>query len=236
MMHRGVILLQMVIAAALSDAVRADESALIRLADDGRSLQTAVRMYTHPARVSLALVGTVHVASAEYFARVQAMLPAFDSVLVEGIRRPSGTPVTVSHDYAPSLGLVQQTLSLSLSAPNVILADLDAAAYDRVRSQAVALPLMTPPARRALSDGLMTLATDAQALAAVQKAYAIRERDAVVINTLRQRLARGDSSIALLYGVAHGPDLHERLLKLGFTVQSTQWIDAFQVDAALNFE
>lgn len=231
MTPRTAILLPFLLCLVFSPRSRAGEDGFVRLTGDRNVLQTAIRTYAHPARVSLTLVGTVHIGSAEYFSQIQSNLAGFDSVLIEGIRRASNATRIASHDYAPTLGLVQQTNVLRLNGPNIIGADMDAAAFDRLHAQSNPdSPAASPPVSRAeLADGLNRLATDPQTLDATVRAYAIRERNEIVIQSLRYRLARGDSSIALVYGVAHGPDLHERLLKLGFTVQSAWWVDAFDL-------
>jgi len=55
-------------------------------------------------------------------------------------------------------------------------------------------------------------------------------RNARVIEVLRGQLDAGSRRIGIFYGVAHMPDLEERLLKdLGLSYEKTTWIDAWQL-------
>lgn len=238
MTSRKTIALALLLSLLTARALFACESAgaFIGSGDNGRAIRTAVRTYTHPGRVSVTLVSTVHVGSADYFAairdRLHGSVEPFDSVLVEGVARSVGEARAVSHAYAPTLGLIEQSAGLRLAGPNVLRVDLDGTTFDRLcRSAGVQTPVTPPPAsRRELADGLLKLADDPAVLAITERAYLVRERNDAAIQTLRHRMARGDRSIALVYGAAHGPDLHRRLIALGFVPQSTTWLTAFAVD------
>jgi len=55
-------------------------------------------------------------------------------------------------------------------------------------------------------------------------------RNERVIEVLRGQLDAGSRRIGIFYGVAHMPDLEERLLKdLGLSYEKTTWIDAWQL-------
>ena len=55
-------------------------------------------------------------------------------------------------------------------------------------------------------------------------------RNEKAIAVLRSRMDAGDRRIGIFYGVAHMPDLEERLLdEVGLTYETTTWVDAWQL-------
>jgi hypothetical protein len=58
----------------------------------------------------------------------------------------------------------------------------------------------------------------------------IGARNQRAIDVLRDRLKAGNRRIAIFYGVAHMPDMAQRLTEqLGFVYQDTSWIDAWEL-------
>lgn len=58
----------------------------------------------------------------------------------------------------------------------------------------------------------------------------IGARNQRAIDVLKREIAAGATRIGIFYGVAHMPDLEERLLdQLGLQWQSTDWVDAWQL-------
>lgn len=186
---------------------------------DRAALQTRVTTYTHPAGVRVTLIATVHVGEKSYYDAIRDTLSGADAVLHEGARVRSGG---VAFDFARALGLEKQTAQLRLAGERFIRADADEL---DVRGVAAA-----PTSRRALADGLLSLERDPSVASATNAAYAIVDRNAIALQALRHRLARGDQHIILLYGAAHAPDLDKRLHdELGFRITQTSWISAFRI-------
>lgn len=57
----------------------------------------------------------------------------------------------------------------------------------------------------------------------------IRERNQVAVQVLQRELAKGRRSLAIFYGAAHLPDLHKRLIALGFEPTGQDWLVAWQL-------
>lgn len=65
----------------------------------------------------------------------------------------------------------------------------------------------------------------------------IGARNQRAIDVLQERLAAGDKRIAVFYGVAHMPDMEERLLEqLGLEYLDTTWVDAWRLDSPVDIE
>lgn len=65
----------------------------------------------------------------------------------------------------------------------------------------------------------------------------IGARNQRAIDTLQERLTAGDKHIAIFYGVAHMPDMEDRLLEqLGFEYLDTAWVDAWRLDGRVDIE
>ena len=61
----------------------------------------------------------------------------------------------------------------------------------------------------------------------------VADRNARAIAVLEDRIRAGDRRIAIFYGVAHLPDLAQRLTSdFDLTHQGTDWIDAWDLRAA----
>jgi hypothetical protein len=59
----------------------------------------------------------------------------------------------------------------------------------------------------------------------------IGARNQRAIDVLKNRLESGDKRIAIFYGVAHMPDMEERLLQqLDLVYLDTTWLDAWRLD------
>ena len=59
----------------------------------------------------------------------------------------------------------------------------------------------------------------------------VTERNKVVMEKLKNVLAKGGASHAIFYGSGHMPDLEERLLDAGFQKTDTIWLDAWNIPA-----
>lgn len=57
----------------------------------------------------------------------------------------------------------------------------------------------------------------------------IGDRNAAAIQVLQRELASSHKRLAIFYGAAHLPDLHHRLIALGFTRQSEAWLTAWRI-------
>lgn len=65
----------------------------------------------------------------------------------------------------------------------------------------------------------------------------IGARNQRAIDVLKERLAAGDKKIAIFYGVAHMPDMEERLIEqLDLVYLDTAWIDAWRLDTRVDVE
>ena len=143
---------------------------------------------------------------------------------------------------ANTFGLRQQVSTLKLP-PTAEQADLSAEAFDAARStisasagaaavaSAIDHPSPAPTTRALFFAGVASIETDPRVLHASERAYAIRERNASVMDSLRAALARNEMNIALVYGAAHGSDLNRRLRALGFVCTKIEWINACEDNA-----
>lgn len=65
----------------------------------------------------------------------------------------------------------------------------------------------------------------------------IGARNQRAIDVLKERLAAGDKRIAIFYGVAHMPDMEERLYEqLDLIYLDTTWVDAWRLDTRVDVE
>ena len=65
----------------------------------------------------------------------------------------------------------------------------------------------------------------------------IGARNQRAIDVLKERLAAGDKHIAIFYGVAHMPDMEERLIEqLNLEYLDTTWVDAWRLDSRADVE
>lgn len=65
----------------------------------------------------------------------------------------------------------------------------------------------------------------------------IGARNQRAIDVLKERLAAGDKHIAIFYGVAHMPDMEERLIEqLNLEYLDTTWVDAWRLDNRVDVE
>ena len=63
----------------------------------------------------------------------------------------------------------------------------------------------------------------------------IGARNQRAIDVLKDQLESGDRRIAIFYGVAHMPDMEERLLQqLGLVYLDTTWVDAWRLDTRVD--
>jgi len=197
----------------------------VRLDPDSRALQTGLVTYSHPSGVTLTLVTTVHLAEPTYYAAIASYFDHADSVIYEGIiRRPRNT--IDLRDSTAAFGLQWQLKSLRVGGNRFVVGDLTEEAFARARREMPVADL--PRTRLEFAGQILDADQNPQTRAAADGAFAIPQRDAAAIEALRHRLARGDRSILMLYGVAHGNDLEDRLSnELGFTRTSCTWLTAF---------
>ncbi|MGI9221546.1 MAG: hypothetical protein ACR2QS_11000, partial [Woeseiaceae bacterium] len=65
----------------------------------------------------------------------------------------------------------------------------------------------------------------------------IGARNQRAIDVVKERLAAGDKRIAVFYGVAHMPDMEERLFEqLDLIYLDTTWVDAWHLDTRVDVE
>ena len=65
----------------------------------------------------------------------------------------------------------------------------------------------------------------------------IGARNQRAVDVLKEQLAAGDKKIAIFYGVAHMPDMEERLLEqLNLVYLDTAWVDAWRLDTRVDVE
>ena len=65
----------------------------------------------------------------------------------------------------------------------------------------------------------------------------IGARNQRAVDVLKDRLAAGDKRIAIFYGVAHMPDMEERLLEqLDLVYLDTTWVDAWRLDTRVDIK
>jgi hypothetical protein len=63
----------------------------------------------------------------------------------------------------------------------------------------------------------------------------IGARNQRAVDVLKEQLAAGDKKIAIFYGVAHMPDMEERLLEqLDLVYLDTAWVDAWRLDSRVD--
>jgi hypothetical protein len=108
---------------------------------------------------------------------------------------------------------------LRLRGDRFVCADADPAELHRLVGAAPAVPID----RAALAAAACRIDGDPLWRERAEHAYAIKARNAIAVEALRHRLARGDRSIALVYGAAHAADFQARVEALGFVTESKQW-------------
>lgn len=96
-------------------------------------LQTAVAHFRHPDKdVEVVLYGVVHIADADYYARVQRDLDSYDVVLYEGVAPGKTKPTEADKSLGEMqkvmgemLGLTFQKDGIDYTRPNLVHADMD---------------------------------------------------------------------------------------------------------------
>ena len=58
----------------------------------------------------------------------------------------------------------------------------------------------------------------------------IYRRNDRAMELLEERLKKGAQKTALLYGAAHGFDLQDRLMEMGFVLKSEDWLTAWALE------
>jgi hypothetical protein len=59
----------------------------------------------------------------------------------------------------------------------------------------------------------------------------IGSRNQHALEVMQKQIAAGKSKLGIFYGAAHFPDMEQRLLKMGFKLQKTDWLKAWDIDA-----
>ncbi len=96
-------------------------------------LQTAVAHFRHPSKdVEIVLYGVVHIADADYYARVQRDLDSYDVVLYEGVAPGKEAPTAEDKSLGElqkvmgeMLGLTFQKDGIDYTRPNLVHADMN---------------------------------------------------------------------------------------------------------------
>ena len=64
----------------------------------------------------------------------------------------------------------------------------------------------------------------------IRDSAVIGARNQRAVDVLKREIEAGARRIGIFYGVAHMPDLEERLIdQLGLSWESTEWVDAWQL-------
>lgn len=88
-----------------------------------------------------------------------------------------------------------------------------------------------------LAYEMTDLRKHSQILGEDSESAVIGARNQRAIDVLEERLAAGDKHVAIFYGVAHMPDMEERLVEqLGFRYLDTAWVDAWRLDSRVDVE
>lgn len=212
-------------AAILLGASAAAGEGFVRTSD--ARLQTAEVVLRHASGVRVTLLAMIHVAEPRYFDAIGRDLDRFDAVIHEGAAAPATSgPGRDPATAAVPEGLVRQARQLRFTGDRFVPAD--------ARPGELARLLTGQPTgittRSALAAAACGIDADPLWRERADRAYAIRPRNAIALEAVGHRLARGDRSVALVYGAAHARDLQERLQALGFVVQSRAWRDAFRIE------
>jgi len=83
--------------------------------------------------------------------------------------------------------------------------------------------------RRFMAQGLIGSDTVLKALEGEKGFSLITDRNVEVMAVLNRETASGKRSLAIFYGVGHLPDLHERLIKQGYTITHIEWMNAWNM-------
>jgi hypothetical protein len=57
----------------------------------------------------------------------------------------------------------------------------------------------------------------------------ISERNKIALGVLQKQIAAGKKKLGIFYGAAHLKDMEKRLLALGFTLEKTEWLTAWDL-------
>lgn len=71
-----------------------------------------------------------------------------------------------------------------------------------------------------------------RALEGPQGSTLITGRNERVLAVLHDQIKKGAKTIAILYGAGHMPHFHDRLTQIGFTVEKTRWLNAWDLRAS----
>jgi len=122
---------------AVTAEANAAPDSYVRLAEGAAAgdagLQTAVAHFRHPEKdVEIVLYGVVHIADADYYARVQRDLDSYDVVLYEGVAPGSTAPTEEDKSLGEMqkvmgemLGLTFQKDGIDYTRPNLVHADMN---------------------------------------------------------------------------------------------------------------
>ena len=59
----------------------------------------------------------------------------------------------------------------------------------------------------------------------------IGSRNEHALAVMQKQITAGKKKLGIFYGAAHFPDMEQRLLKMGFKLQKTEWLKAWDIDA-----
>lgn len=164
-------------APATTQAAAAGETRFLRFVGDGKSggrLETSDVTFKNDAGVSVRLVSAVHIGESSYFQEIQKSFAGCDAVLYEMVKDKDAPPPVKGqqsdHAVARLQRFLKETLNLSYQLDeidytprNFVHADMDAAEFERLRSergesfpvmmlQAMMRSMSDPGAMRAYAD------------------------------------------------------------------------------------
>ena len=88
-----------------------------------------------------------------------------------------------------------------------------------------------------LAYELTDMSKHSQILGEDSESAVIGARNQRAIDVLQDQLTAGDKKIAIFYGVAHMPDMEERLIEqLDLMYLDTSWVDAWRLDTRVDIE
>lgn len=153
--------------------------------------------------------------------------------------------------YAKSLQLSSQTIEIDYTAGNFVHADMSLAAYNKLTREkdesvfGFALQNSVKLADHDMSGYLNALLTGnsngqkrevAKTLLLMggedpksPQSVIVHDRNAVCFERLEEQLEIGMQKIGIFYGAAHFPDMHKRLVRLGFKPVKHTWRTAWRI-------
>ncbi len=243
----------------------------IRVSEDEKAarLETALTRYAKNG-VTVDLIGAVHIADADYFRTLNESFEGYDAVLFEGI---GAAPRGRALDDAPApdnlqglhkiyqtaarwLDLAYQMAEIDYLRPNLVHADLSAAAFREMqaeRKESILTFMLKsgrspqPEVKQPTTFGLLKAALkrdknalklqlvhtlgagDDQIAAIAGDSVIVTDRNLKCLAVLEEQIALDHTNLAIFYGAAHFPDMEQRLLDDGWEKTAEEWLTAWDI-------